>query len=200
MKILCDYAVSEIVIKGSRFIAEAFPVKDQAQAREKLHEQKQKYSDATHVCHAFITGLQGETCGMSDDGEPGGTAGRPMLDVLKGSGITNIIITVTRYFGGTLLGTGGLVKAYGDSTKNVIAECNAEEYIPKTVFSYSCDYSLYETFRRKTEVFNITDINEEYSDAVKVSGTIHSSQFSELCELIKNYSKGLVVVQLLENY
>ena len=120
MKVLLNNPVNEINIKGSRFIAEVFTVTTQAEAREKLHEQKLRYSDATHVCHCFISGLKAEACGMSDDGEPSGTAGRPMLDVLKGSGITNILVTVTRYFGGTLLGTGGLVKAYGDSTKEVL--------------------------------------------------------------------------------
>lgn len=95
----------------------SFPVETQAQAREKLHEVKQKYFDATHVVHAFSVGLKSETFGMSDDGEPSGTAGRPVLDVLKGSGITNILLTVTRYFGGTLLGTGGLVHAYSESAK-----------------------------------------------------------------------------------
>ena len=117
MKVLLEESKAEIVIKNSRFISEVFPVETQAQAREKLHEVKQKYFDATHVVHAFSVGLKSETFGMSDDGEPSGTAGRPVLDVLKGSGITNILLTVTRYFGGTLLGTGGLVHAYSESAK-----------------------------------------------------------------------------------
>ena len=115
VKVLLNNPSNEIIIKGSRFISEVFSVSSQQEARDRLHEQKLRYSDATHVCHCFIAGLKAETCGMSDDGEPSGTAGRPMLDILKGSGITNILVTVTRYFGGTLLGTGGLVTAYGDS-------------------------------------------------------------------------------------
>ena len=92
MKVLLNNPVNEINIKGSRFIAEVFTVTTQAEAREKLHEQKLRYSDATHVCHCFISGLKAEACGMSDDGEPSGTAGRPMLDVLKGSGLSLIHI------------------------------------------------------------------------------------------------------------
>lgn len=111
MKVLVQNETTETVIKNSRFISEAFIVTNQADARERLRQQKIRYSDATHVCHAFIVGPNAETSGMSDDGEPSGTAGRPMLDVIKGSGITNILVTVTRYFGGTLLGTGGLVHA-----------------------------------------------------------------------------------------
>ena len=147
MKVLLEESKAEIVIKNSRFISEVFPVETQAQAREKLHEVKQKYFDATHVVHAFSVGLKSETFGMSDDGEPSGTAGRPVLDVLKGSGITNILLTVTRYFGGTLLGTGGLVHAYSESAKEVLSICKAEPYVEKSSFSFSCGYDLYQTVK-----------------------------------------------------
>ena len=194
MKVLLNNPSNEIIIKGSRFIAEVFTVTTQSEAREKLHEQKQRYSDATHVCHCFIAGLKAETCGMSDDGEPGGTAGRPMLDVLKGSGITNILVTVTRYFGGTLLGTGGLVKAYGDSVKEVLTLCECEEYIEKTDFEFECDYGMYETLKRKLEVFNISSLSEEYTSGVKLSGKIYSSEFEQMKELVKNISKGAIII------
>lgn len=82
------------------------------EARKILKAQKQKYADATHVVHAFITGMNGEVMGESDDGEPSGTSGRPALEVIKGRKVTNLLLTVTRYFGGTLLGRGGLVRAY----------------------------------------------------------------------------------------
>src|SRR5574344_183749 len=94
-----------------------------------LHELKIQYADATHVVHAFVTGTFGEVNGMSDDGEPAGTAGRPVLEVLKGSNITNVLLTVTRYFGGTLLGTGGLVKAYGDCAKLAIEQAHQQNAI-----------------------------------------------------------------------
>ena len=193
MKILLNNPVNEINIKGSRFIAEVFTVTTQAEARAKLHEQKLRYSDATHVCHCFISGLKAEACGMSDDGEPSGTAGRSMLDVLKGSGITNILVTVTRYFGGTLLGTGGLVKAYGDSVKEVLTLCQTEEYIERSNFSFECDWSIYETVKHKIEVFHISDLKEEFASGVKLTGRIYSSEFNELKELIKNLSKGKIL-------
>ena len=193
MKILLNNPVNEINIKGSRFIAEVFTVTTQAEARAKLHEQKLRYSDATHVCHCFISGLKAEACGMSDDGEPSGTAGSPMLDVLKGSGITNILVTVTRYFGGTLLGTGGLVKAYGDSVKEVLTLCQTEEYIERSNFSFECDWSIYETVKHKIEVFHISDLKEEFASGVKLTGRIYSSEFNELKELIKNLSKGKIL-------
>ena len=139
MNILTDYTSSEFTVKGSRFLSELFPCESQAMAKDIIKAQKAKYPDATHVVHAFVLGLSSEILGMSDDGEPSGTAGRPALDVLKGYGCTNVLLTITRWFGGTLLGTGGLVKAYGDGAKQVLhAATDAglfEEYVKKYLVS-----------------------------------------------------------------
>ena len=147
MDILKDYTRSEFTVKGSRFLSELFPCETQADARNLIKSQKTKYADSTHVVHAFVIGLGGEILGMSDDGEPSGTAGRPALDVLKGYGCTNVLLTITRWFGGTLLGTGGLVKAYGDGAKQVLAVATEAElfvpYIEKKDFSFTCDYGTY---------------------------------------------------------
>ena len=133
---------------------------------------------------------------MSDDGEPSGTAGRPVLDVLKGLDATNIFLTVTRWFGGTLLGTGGLVKAYSDGAKQVIksaAEQNLfEEYIQKSDFSFSCDYSMYKTIKHAMKEFQIWDLQETFLSDVKVSAKISSSQLQLLKETLKNLSLGKI--------
>jgi uncharacterized YigZ family protein len=121
MNTLTAYASAEIKVKRSRFIAEVFPVTNAVHARETLKQQKARYAGASHVVHAFITGAQGEVRGMSDNGEPPGTAARPMMNVLGGKECTNILLTVTRYFGGTLLGTGGLARAYGQAAREVLA-------------------------------------------------------------------------------
>ncbi len=197
MKVLVQNAFCETVIKNSRFIAEAFSVSTQAEARDKLREQKIRYSDATHVCHAFITGPKAEASGMSDDGEPSGTAGRPMLDVLKGSGITNILVTVTRYFGGTLLGTGGLVHAYGGAVKSVLDVCQTEELVEKSQFMFSADYSSYEAIRRLFPAFHISELNEDYSTDVVASGRIWKSEEKDLAEQIKNLTKGKSIVEYI---
>jgi uncharacterized YigZ family protein len=190
MKVLLEYNKAELVIKNSRFIAESFPVQSQAAARDKLHELKLKYSDATHVVHAFIVGKAGEVSGMSDDGEPSGTAGRPVLDVLKGSGITNILITVTRYFGGTLLGTGGLVHAYGDSAKEVLSSCKAETFVEKKHFSFSTDYSLYESIKRIYNNYHIEQNSEEFDTTVSAFGVIYADEASSFCQQVFNMTKG----------
>ncbi|MCI5523529.1 MAG: YigZ family protein [Spirochaetales bacterium] len=193
MNVLLENASASLVIKNSRFIAEVFPVANQSEAREMLGRQKQRYFDATHVVHAFITGLSGEVNGMSDDGEPSGTAGRPVLDVLKGSGITNILLTVTRYFGGILLGTGGLVHAYSDSAKAVLAACKSEPYVEKSIFSFTCGYELYEGIKRALSKFNLSEVEESFADSVMVKGKIFSAQAEECSALVKNLSKGKVI-------
>lgn len=103
---------AELVEKKSRFIANVRPVESEAEAVAFIDEMKKKYWDARHNCSAFVIGTKAELTRCSDDGEPSGTAGRPMLEVLLGEGVRNVAVVVTRYFGGVLLGTGGLVRAY----------------------------------------------------------------------------------------
>ena len=112
----------EQVIQRSRFITTAAPVEDVAAARAFIEEMRTEFADASHNCYAFIAGPPGSTAqmGMTDDGEPSGTAGRPMLAVLMGSGVGDIAVVVTRYWGGIKLGTGGLVRAYGGGVKQVL--------------------------------------------------------------------------------
>lgn len=190
MKVLLKNTCNEIIIKNSRFIAEAIIISSQQDAREKLHQQKERYSDATHVCHAFVCGKSGETNGMSDDGEPSGTAGRPMLDVLKGSGITNILVTVTRYFGGTLLGTGGLVHAYSDSVKEVLAVCETEELVEKSIFTFNTDYSSYNDIKHIFPEYHLSGLEEEYTADVCCTGEIWASESQDFAGRIKNLTKG----------
>jgi uncharacterized YigZ family protein len=116
-------ARGEIVVKRSRFIADIFPVTNPGDARRLIKKQKASMTGASHVAHAFIVGGKGETRGMSDAGEPHGTAGRPIMDAIAGKNCTNILVTVTRYFGGTLLGTGGLARAYGEAAKTALGGC-----------------------------------------------------------------------------
>jgi len=198
MKILTKQVKAEIVVKGSRFLAEAIPCQKQDEARAILKAQKEKYADATHVVHAFMLGKAGEVMGMSDDGEPSGTAGRPVLDVLKGSGATDIMLTVTRWFGGTLLGTGGLVKAYGGAAKELLSQCQEsgalEEYVPKKEFSFECDYALYKSVKRAFDEFSIDGLSEDYSDKVCVKGRIPKSEAAAFFEKLKNLSAGKILI------
>ena len=113
----------EIIEKKSRFIATVRSVETEQEATAFIEEMKKKYWDARHNCSAFVIGSRGELTRCSDDGEPGGTAGRPMLEVLLNGEFRNVAVVVTRYLGGTLLGTGGLVRAYTQAVKEGLANC-----------------------------------------------------------------------------
>lgn len=112
----------EIVEKKSRFIARVQATESEEEAAAFIEAEKKRYWDARHHCYAYILGEQGQTVRYSDDGEPSGTAGRPILEVLTGSGVRNVTLVVTRYFGGTLLGTGGLVRAYTQAAQAGLAD------------------------------------------------------------------------------
>lgn len=122
-RVLIQGGQGEIVEKKSRFIATVRRVETEQEAAAFIEEMKKKYWDARHNCSAFVIGSRGELTRCSDDGEPSGTAGRPMLEVLLAEEIRNVAVVVTRYFGGTLLGTGGLVRAYTQAVKAGLADC-----------------------------------------------------------------------------
>lgn len=122
-KIIEYGGTGEIVEKKSRFIADVQAVCSEEEAIGFIETIKKRYWDARHHCYAYVLGEQGQTLRFSDDGEPSGTAGRPILEVLTGSGIRNLVLVVTRYFGGTLLGTGGLVRAYTQAAQAGLAAC-----------------------------------------------------------------------------
>lgn len=129
MKRVLRTGKGEIVEKKSRFISIALNVDSPQQALDYVNSIKKKYYDARHNCYAYICGNDGQEKRFSDDGEPSGTAGKPMLDVLEGFGVTNCLVVVTRYFGGTLLGTGGLVKAYSSAAKEALENAGLAEEV-----------------------------------------------------------------------
>lgn len=198
MDILKEYVYGELNIKNSRFLSELFPCDSQNEARNIIKNQKQKYFDSTHVVHAFVIGLSGEILGMSDDGEPSGTAGRPALDVLKGRKCTNLVLTITRWFGGTLLGTGGLVKAYGDSAKNILKIADEKAllipYVEKKSFSFSVNYNLYQIISRLFVEYSISELKEEFLDEINIKGLINLSEYESFSYRLKEISNGKIIL------
>ncbi|MBP5520107.1 MAG: YigZ family protein [Treponema sp.] len=199
MEVLKEYINYEETIKGSRFLSELFPCTEQAAARELIKSQKTKYADATHVVHAFILGAAAEILGMSDDGEPGGTAGRPALDVLRGRNCTNTVLTITRWFGGTLLGTGGLVKAYGNGAKQVLAAADKaglfEELVAKKPFSFTTDYALYKIIKLTMEQFHIYNLTEDFATEITLKGEIRQDEHQIFVNKLLDISNGKIVVK-----
>lgn len=165
--ILEKNTTTEIIEKKSRFIANLFYVETPQEAENKIKQIKKKYYDAKHNCFAYIT-LNGNEIQKkcSDDGEPSGTAGAPMLEILEKQSIYNVVVIVTRYFGGILLGTGGLVRAYSDSLKEVIKKSTLVEQEPGYEAEIKLPYADFEKFKYYCNKNNINIINSEYSDFI----------------------------------
>lgn len=166
MKILSKTDEGLYIEKKSRFICHLKYVSSLEEANEFILSEKKKYYDAKHHCSALILGENCEICRANDDGEPSGTAGKPLLEILMHEGITDVVCVVTRYFGGTLLGTGGLVRAYSESLKDAISKSEFKEkkeaYIYKVVFSYSFDNAVMKCLKD----YGIEPVSKEYTDNV----------------------------------
>ena len=165
--ILEKNTTTEIIEKKSRFIANLFYVETPQEAENKINQIKKKYYDAKHNCFAYITLNENEIqkkC--SDDGEPSGTAGAPMLEILEKQSIYNVVVIVTRFFGGILLGTGGLVRAYSDSLKEAIKKSTLVEQEPGYEAEIKLPYADFEKFKYYCNKNNINIINSEYSDFI----------------------------------
>lgn len=133
---------AEIVEKKSKFIGTSMPIESEVEAEEFINSMRKKYYDATHNVFAYQLGERNELQRSSDDGEPSGTAGKPILDILKNEDIKNVAVVVTRYFGGTLLGTGGLVRAYSKCAKDALISSQIIEKVLYQEFEISVDYNL----------------------------------------------------------
>ena len=191
-------AAAEITVKKSVFRAEVFYTNNAQEAKETVKRQKDQYRDARHVVHAFVIGESGAVLGCSDDGEPAGTAGQPVLAVLKGSGITNILVTVTRWFGGTLLGTGGLVKAYSTAAKEVLGKVHTEPLIQKAEFTCECSYENHNPLLRAAAHLPISFAQTEFAQTVRLSGSIPLEYCNEFAQLVTEITKGASSVQFSE--
>jgi uncharacterized YigZ family protein len=156
-------------VSNSRFVCTIDKVTATPQVKEVLARTRAEMPDANHHVYAFRVGYGNSVIeGMSDDGEPSGTAGPPVLAILRGSDIGDIIIVVTRYFGGTKLGTGGLVRAYGDAARNGLATLETEYKIEKTTLGLEIPYPLYESIKRLIRQYDGTIEDEDFAGSVSI--------------------------------
>ena len=190
MLILRHGTSAELVVRKSRFLSEATPVASPEEARAIWRERKSTYTNGGHIVFAFICGPQGGLMGCSDDGEPSGTAGRPVLEVLKGSGITNVLLTVARWYGGIKLGTGGLVRAYTESAQLALAEAPTTELVPLTRFRLALPYLHYENVRRRLPEFAAEITSEEFAAEVTLTGVMPSANFAAFSGMIRDLTGG----------
>ena len=184
---------TEAVIRRSHFIGKAQPLDSPAAVRELVQREREEHKGCTHVVHAFVTGeVNSQVHGSSDDGEPKGTAGRPVLEVLKGSGFTNILLTVVRYYGGTQLGTGGLVKAYSDSAREVLRDLPGKPLRRETPFRVEVPYPLYEKVKAFLAAHGGTVIDERFGTAVCLEGRVPAERHGELASFLADISAGRI--------
>jgi uncharacterized YigZ family protein len=173
MKQILKSGEAEVIVKKSRFIGEAHRITSEEEAAALVAETRKKYYDARHVCYAYSFGDTNPRLKFSDDGEPKGTAGKPILDIVNGSGVQDILIIVTRYFGGILLGTGGLVRAYSDAAKEALLAAETGELVDCVMRRYSgIAYGDYDKVRFILEKNGITDYETEYGSEVAITAYI----------------------------
>lgn len=170
-------ATSEYVEKRSKFLGAAFPCKTEEEALGILEKLRSKYWDARHNCFAFVVD-EGRTSRFSDDGEPHSTAGKPILEVINGKGLKNVLVVVTRYFGGVLLGTGGLVRAYTEAAKEALENAETVEMIPCTVFEVICEYQDHSTLLKITEN-TARVINTQFTDKVSLTFALKDQDIAD---------------------
>ena len=192
MKILLEETRAEMMVKNSRFLSEAVCADTPERAREIWRLRKTQYDNGGHIVYAFIVGAQGNVQGCSDDGEPSGTAGRPTLEVLKGSGLTNVILTTARWFGGTKLGTGGLVHAYTASAQAALANIRTRELVEMKTLDFTVPYPLYEQVKRLLAASGFELENEDFAEAIRLRGKIAAAGFPGLSEALRELSGGRI--------
>ena len=198
MRTLVAQTQTEIEVRKSRFIAVAIPITDLSQIKGLVAQARLEHPGANHVVHAAVVGPDGQQISYSDDKEPKNTAGRPAVEVLKGSGITDILVLIIRYFGGTLLGTGGLVKAYGESVKEVLKIAATEELIEKKAFALTIPYNLYELTKIALSDTEATIDDESFTTDITIVGSLPQANAAALGDAISNLSNGSVTVSFTD--
>ncbi len=187
----------ELVINRSRFIGQCFPVSSEAEALELLSSLRKKYWDATHNCYAYSVGQKGEIARFSDDGEPGGTAGMPMMDALRGAGVTDVLCVVTRYFGGILLGTGGLVRAYSRACAEAIRAAGVVRMAPCDLVALSVPYAQWTMLQQEARRQGAA-LEPEYGEVVRCVATIETGKTKAFLDAVFDQSAGTLTGKVLK--
>ena len=185
-----------IIIQKSKFITTLVPISSYEDAQLKLHIIKKKYSDATHNCYAFISSENAIEQRFSDDGEPQGTAGVPILEVLKKKNIYMTLCVVTRYFGGIKLGASGLVGAYSSCATSAIDNANVVEYKISNEIEIILDYSLYKKAEELISNHEGQETNIEYSDCVKIQCVVPIDNAKALQDDVINLTSGQAKIEI----
>ena len=184
------FGEDEFTEKKSRFIGRVWPVESEEEALEKIQEMKRQHYDATHNCWAYI--IKGGAMRFSDDGEPGGTAGNPMMQVLQREQLNNVVCVVTRYFGGVLLGAGGLVRAYTKGAKIAIDAAGKSMKRVWSVLYVPCPYSFYERVKLEVEAFGGIIRSTEFTSEVEMEILVAEAQAQPFLDRLTDMSAATI--------
>ena len=194
---MTDYLVpagpgeAELTEKRSRFLAHLRPVESEEEARDFIKAMRREYHDARHNCWCYR--IADGTERFSDDGEPAGSAGMPMLEVYRRENIQNFVCVVTRYFGGVLLGTGGLSRAYSGAAKDALVTAGTRSVTPQAAVRFSCPYAMAERLRRLAESAGAVITGADYTSDVTITAQIPAEAAEDLCARITELSGGRIV-------
>ena len=194
-KIIYEGGVGEIEEKKSRFIAHICPVKTEQEATDFIAAKKKEFWDARHNCSAFVIGPNNEITRCNDDGEPAQTAGRPMLDVLLRENIHNCVVVVTRYFGGVLLGTGGLVRAYQGAVQEGLKACQILEPQDGKPCTISTDYNGYGKIEYVLREGNLPILNTDFGSDVKIFSVVPTEEIEEIEKKVADKTAGTAKIE-----
>ncbi|GHU60182.1 YigZ family protein [Clostridia bacterium] len=186
-----SFGEAEFVERRSKFIGRVWPVENEAEALDLIKSVRERHWDATHNCYAFLL-REGGASRHSDNGEPSGTAGAPILEVLTRSKVTNALCVVTRYFGGVLLGAGGLVRAYSHSAKIALAAAGTTEMTLCAHFSTTVPYALLNQVRGLVSAWKGTEDSAEYLSEVIIRASVPIGGFEEFSAKLRDLSAGAV--------
>ncbi len=179
--------------KKSRFLAHVKSVRTETEARAFLAEIKKKYPDATHHVYAYVL-REGNVLRWSDDGEPGGTSGQPTLSVLQGAGLTDVMCVTARYFGGTLLGSGGLVRAYSAAARQALADAGTARMTPWRKGAFACSYARYDRLRRLLEDRGARVEEASFGAEVEIVFSAPEAQCEAVGDAVRDFTAGEIRV------
>ncbi|MBO4456590.1 MAG: YigZ family protein [Butyrivibrio sp.] len=193
-RVVTKEGTGEIVEKKSRFIGSAFPVESVEEAEKKIAEISKKYWDARHNCYAYVIGKNSENTRCSDNGEPSGTAGKPILEVITGAGLTNTLLIVTRYFGGVLLGTGGLVRAYTQAAQAAIAASETGEMIYARQLTLEVAYNMINNVQYYLGQNDISISDPRYAESVMYDICVKEDDVKKVTEGLIQKCEGQIKI------
>ncbi len=193
-----DFATVNLEEKKSKFIGNIFKIDTEDDAKEKLDTIRKQYNDARHNCYGFIT-LDGKIKRFSDDGEPQKTAGLPILDVIEKNNLVGVLIVVTRYFGGTLLGTGGLVKMYSSTAIEALSKAEVTTYIPFCIFEITISYNLKPKIDNIFQNENFIVVDEVFTDKITMQVQLLREKINIFNDILNELSNGQITPILIKD-